>query len=422
MADPPAHDVADLALAPLGRGRVEWATRQMPVLARVRDRFASDRPLEGVRIGASLHVTAETAVLLGALAAGGAELSVCASNPLSTNDEVAAFLVQAEGIATFACRGEDHERYVAHADAVLDRRPHITVDDGCDLVARLHGARGADASGVLAGTEDTSTGALRLRALAAGGGLSYPVLALSGAATRCLADNRLGTGQSTIEGILRSTNVLLAGATVVVAGYGNCGRAVASRARGLGAIVIVTEIDPLKALEAVTDGYGVLPMSQAAPIGEIFVTATGNRDVIRREHLERMRDGAILANAGHFDVEIDVGALRELAGGSARRVRPMVDDFEVGRDRHLLLLAEGRLVNLGAADGHPPQVMDLSFSVQALACEWIVRHGESLAPGVHDLPPAVDDEIARMKLSAMGVAIDTPTERQRDYLATWGAD
>jgi adenosylhomocysteinase len=416
------HDVADLKLAPLGRSRVEWAARQMPVLARVRERFASEAPLEGVRIGASLHVTAETAVLLGALAAGGAELSVCASNPLSTNDEVAAFLVEDEGIATFACRGEDPAKYLAHADAVLDRAPHITVDDGCDLVARLHGARRAAAAGVLGGTEDTSTGALRLRALAAGGGLSYPVLALSGAATRSLADNRLGTGQSTIEGIVRSTNVLLAGTTVVVAGYGNCGRSVAARARGLGAIVVVTEIDPLRALEAVTDGFRVLPMSEAAPVGQIFVTATGNRDVIAREHLEQMRDGAILANAGQFDVEIDVASLWELAGGKVRRLRPMVDEYEIAPGRRLLLLAEGRLVNLGAADGHPPQVMDLSFSVQALACEWMVRNAEGLDAQVYDLPPVLDDEIALMKLSAMGVSIDTPTDRQLDYLATWSTD
>jgi adenosylhomocysteinase len=415
------HDVSDIGLAPLGRGRVEWASRQMPVLGTVRERFEREGLFAGVRIGASLHVTAETAVLLGTLAAGGAELSVCASNPLSTNDEVAAFLVADEGIATFARRGEDAASYLAHVDAVIDRKPQFTVDDGCDLLARLHGVRRGDIGDVIAGTEDTSTGAIRLRALAAAGGLSYPVLALSGAAIRALADNRLGTGQSTIDGICRSTNVLWAGSTVVVAGYGNCGRGVASRARGLGAIVIVTEVDPLRAYEALTDGFRVLPMEHAAPLGEIFVTATGNRDVLRREHFEQMRDGAIMANAGQFDVEIDVGALRALGEGRHRRLRPMVDEYLIGSPgRRLLLLAEGRLVNLGAADGHPPQVMDLSFTVQALACEWLMRHAGSLSPGVHDLPPAIDDEIARLKLAAMGVAIDDLTEGQRGYLATWG--
>jgi adenosylhomocysteinase len=421
MTELPPHDVSDLELATHGRGRVEWASRQMPVLATVRDRFEKEKLFAGVRIGASLHVTAETAVLLGALAAGGAELSVCASNPLSTNDEVAAFLVAEEGVATFARRGEDQASYLGHVDAVLQRRPQFTVDDGCDLVARLHGVWQAQIREVIAGTEDTSTGAVRLRALAAAGGLSYPVLALSSAAIRALADNRLGTGQSTIDGIIRSTNVLLAGATVVVAGYGNCGRGVANRARGLGAIVIVTEVDPLRAFEALTDGFRVMPMSEAASVGEIFVTATGNRDVICREHFEQMRDGAIMANAGQFDVEIDVGALKAASEDRFRRLRPMVEEYLVGSPgRRLLLLAEGRLVNLGAADGHPPQVMDLSFTVQALACEWLITHADSLSPSVHDLPPAIDEEIARLKIAAMGVAIDELTGGQKTYLATWG--
>ena len=410
--------MSDLALAPLGRDRVQWASRQMPVLATVRERFEADRLFVGVRIGASLHVTAETAVLLGTLAAGGAELSVCASNPLSTNDEVAAFLVADERIATFARRGEDPVRYLEHVDAVIERLPQVTIDDGCDLVARLHGAKRSHAGQVIGGTEDTTTGAIRLRALAAAGGLSYPVLALSGAATRVLADNRHGTGQSTIDGIVRSTNVLLAGATVVVAGYGNCGRAVATRARGLGAIVVVTEVEPLKALEADMDGFSVRPMETAAGLGEIFVTATGNRGVIRSEHFDQMRDGAILANAGQFDVEIDVPALRARAEDQ-RRLRPMVDEYVVG-GRRLLLLAEGRLVNLGAADGHPPQVMDLSFSVQALACEWLVKNAASLTPSVHDLPATIDDEIARLKLAAMGVRIDELSDGQREYLKSWG--
>ena len=420
MAPLTAHDVADLGLAPLGRARVEWATRQMPVLASVRERFRKEQPLRGVRIGASLHVTAETAVLLSTLAAGGAELSVCASNPLSTNDEVAAFLAADEEIATFARRGEAPADYLGHVDAVLDRSPALTVDDGCDLVDRLHATRREQLGKVLAGTEDTSTGALRLRALAERGGLGYPVLALSGAATRTLADNRHGTGQSTIDGILRSTNVLLAGASVVVAGYGNCGRAVASRARGLGALVTVTEVDPLKALEAVTDGFNVLPMERAAEIGQLFVTATGNRDVLRPEHFEKMREGAILANAGQFDVEIDVAGLERLSGGH-RRLRPLVDEYTVGSPaRRLLLLAEGRVVNLAAADGHPPQVMDLSFTVQALACEWLVGHAAGLSSSVHDLPEGIDDEIARLKLEAMGVEIDRLSDEQRRYLANWG--
>ncbi len=422
MAAPPPHDVADLELAPLGRARVEWASRQMPVLATIRERLAAERPFDAVPIGASLHVTAETAVLLGTLAAGGAELSVCASNPLSTNDEVAAFLVVEEGVATFARRAESPDRYLAHVDAVLDRRPLLTVDDGCDLVERLHGARAKDAEGVLAGTEDTSTGALRLRALAAGRGLAYPVLALSGAATRMLADNRHGTGQSTLDGIVRATNRLLAGATVVVAGYGNCGRAVANRARGLGSVVLVTEIDPLKALEAVMDGFPVVSMERAAPLGDIFVTATGNRDVLTAGHFEQMRDGAILANAGQFDVEIDVAGLRHVARAH-RRIRPMVDEYVLGLpDRRLLLLAEGRLVNLALADGHPPQVMDLSFSVQALACEWLIRHASDLPPALHALPEAIDAEIARLALGAMGVRIDEPSELQRRYLESFDLD
>lgn len=420
MASPPSHDVTDVGLGALGRDRVEWASRRMPVIATVRERFEHERPFAGMRIGASLHVTAETAVLLGTLAAGGAELSVCASNPLSTNDEVAAFLVIEEGIATFARRGEDPESYIRHVDAVLDRRPQLTIDDGCDLVARVHGARSELAAEIIAGTEDTSTGAIRLRALAAAGGLKYPVLALSGAATRTLADNRHGTGQSTLDGIVRATNVLLAGATVVVGGYGNCGRGVASRARGLGAIVIITEVDPLRALEAATEGYSVMPMERAASIGEIFVTATGNRDVLRREHFEQMRDGAIMANAGQFDAEIDVGCLRQLSAGRERRLRPMVDEYVVGSpERKLLLLAEGRLVNLGAADGHPPQVMDLSFALQALACEWLVANAGSLPPAVHVPPAEIDDELARLKLVAMGISIDQLSEEQRSYLKSW---
>lgn len=415
----PPHDVADVRLAPAGRSRIESARREMPVLSRLRDRFASERRFAGVRIGASLHVTAETAVLLTALRAGGAELSVCASNPLSTNDEVAASLVADEGIATFARRGEEADRYLANLDAVIDRAPELTIDDGCDLAARLHGPRLERASTIRAGTEDTATGAVRLRALAAAGELRYPVLALNSASSRRLADNRHGTGQSTLDGIMRATNVLFAGTNVVVAGYGNCGRSVAARARGLGAIVLVTEIDPMQALEAVMDGFTVLPMSEAASRGHVFVTATGNAGVLTAEHFAVMKDGAILANAGQFDVEIDVPALAKMSL-SHRRLRPNVDEYELGPpSRRLVLLAEGRLVNLGIADGHPPQVMDISFAVQALACEWLLDNASRLGPGVHDLPRPIDEEVARLKLAAMGVRIDTATAAQRDYLASW---
>ncbi len=420
MPPRPACDISDLSLASAGRERVVWAVRRMPVLAAVRERLGRERPLEGIRIGASLHVTAETAVLLRTLVAGGADLALCASNPLSTNDEVAAFLVADEGIATFARRGEDRATYDGHIEAVLDSKPMITIDDGCELVGRIHLSRPATASAVMAGTEDTTTGAVRLRALASAGALLYPVVVLSGAATRILADSRHGTGQSTLDGIMRATNVLIAGATVVVAGYGNCGRAIASRARGLGALVIVTEVDPMRALEAVTEGFRVMRMEEAAPLGDIFVTATGNRDVISADHFGVMRDGAILANAGQFDLEIAVGALGRLAS-ERTRLRPMVDEYVLGESRRLLLLAEGRLVNLAAADGHPPQVMDLSFAVQALACEWIVRHAGTLAPSVHEAPGSIDDEIARLKLEAAGVEIDALSEAQREYLASWGS-
>lgn len=416
----PPHDVADLGLAGLGQARAEWAAEQMPVMATVRRRFSAERPLTGWRIGASLHVTAETAVLLGTLSAGGAELFVCASNPLSTNDEVAAFLVAEEAIATFARRGEDPERYQRHVEAVLDAHPRLTVDDGCDLVARLHLARPSQAVEVVAGTEDTSTGAVRLRALAASGGLHYPVLSLSASQTRSLADNRHGTGQSVLDGIIRTTNALLAGATVVVAGYGNCGKGVASRARGLGAVVIVTEVDPRRALEAAMDGFEVSSMAAAAREGDIFVTATGNRDVLTREHFALMRDGAVLANAGQLDVEIDLGALDELAAGQRRRLRPNLEEYRLGPSGpRLRLLAEGRLVNLAAADGHPPQVMDLSFGLQALSLEWLAGRAGGLPPGVHEPPAAIDEELARLKLEAMGVEIDTLTRAQERYLAAF---
>jgi adenosylhomocysteinase len=419
----PPHDVADLSLAAEGHDRVEWASSRMPVLATVRSRFSAERPLEGIRVGACLHVTAETANLLRTLTTGGAEVTVCASNPLSTRDDVAAALVTVDGVATFARHGEAPAVYAAHLDAVLDRSPSLTVDDGCDLIARLHLERPRQAAGIMGGTEDTTTGALRLRAIAASGSLAYPVVAVSGAETRRLADNRYGTGQSTMDGIMRATNVLIAGTTVVVAGYGNCGRGIADRARGLGAIVIVTETDPMRALEAVLDGYRVMPMSQAVREGQIFLTATGNRDVISREHFAVMRDGAILANAGNFDAEIDAVALAELAASSRRQIRPMVDEFVItdsqGKSRRLLLLAQGRLVNLAVAEGHPPQVMDLSFAVQALACEWLVRRHAELDPVLHDVPEEIDAAVATMKLTTMGVAVDDLSTAQQAYLASW---
>lgn len=416
----PRHDVTDLELAPQGASRVEWAGDQMPVLRTVRRRFEAERPLEGWRIGASLHVTAETAVLLGTLAAGGAELSVCASNPLSTTDEVAAFLVAEEKISTFARRGEDLDRYRSHVDAVLDARPQLTVDDGCDLVARLHLARPEQVGEVVAGTEDTRTGAVRLRALASSGRLKFPVLALSASEVRNLADNRHGTGQSVLEGIVRATSALLAGARLVVAGYGSCGKGVASRARGLGASVIVTEVDPRRALEAAMDGFIVEEMAEAARTGDIFVTATGNRDVLSGAHFEAMGDGAVLANAGQLDVEIDLASLEELAAGRKRRLRANLEEYLIGpEEKRLLLLSEGRLVNLAAAEGHPPQVMDLSFGLQALALEWLAANAKDLAPGVHEPPAAIDEDLARLKLEAMGLRIDQLTAAQERYLAAF---
>jgi adenosylhomocysteinase len=414
------HDVADLTLAPAGAGRVEWATARMPVLQTVRGRFEQDQPFAGIRIGACLHVTPETAALLATLVSGGAQVSLCASNPLSTKDEVAASLVVNSGVATFARRGESPSTYSEHVGAVLDGRPQITIDDGCDLVARLHLERAEQLPEILGGTEDTTTGAAHLRALEAAGSLAYPIVAVSAAATRALADNRYGTGQSALDGIIRATNTLLAGTRVVVAGYGNCGRGIAERARGMGASVTVTEVSPLRALEAVLDGYEVMPMEQAAAVGRIFITATGSRDVIRAEHFALMPDGAILANAGHFDVEIDVRALQTVSDEHRRNVRPMVDEFMVG-GRRLLLLCEGRLVNLGAADGNPAQVMDISFAVQALVCEWLVLNQGDLRAAVYDVPAAIDSEVARLKLATMGVGLDALTSAQQEYLASLGA-
>jgi len=418
-----AGDVADLGLAELGRQRIAWADANMPVLRSIRERFARERPLEGVRVAACLHVTTETANLLKTLKAGGAEVVACASNPLSTQDDVAASLVVDEGIPTYAVKGEDAERYYAHIDAALDHRPHVTMDDGCDLVSRLHQERPGQVAEVLGGTEETTTGVIRLRAMEAHGALGYPIVAVNDADTKHLFDNRYGTGQSTLDGIVRATNVLLAGKTVVVAGYGYCGKGVASRARGMGAHVVVTEVDPLRALEAVMDGFRVLPMSEAAREGEIFVTVTGNRDVVRAEHFAVMRDGAILANSGHFDVEIDLEALAKLADGRRRAVRPMVEEFTVpaegGGTTRVLVIAEGRLVNLAAAEGHPAAVMDMSFANQALAVEWLLGRRGELPARVHEVPREIDEAIAALKLETMGVRIDELTAAQVAYLRSW---
>jgi len=414
-----SFDVTDPALAELGRQRIAWADTHMPVLTSIRERFAKERPLEGITMAACLHITTETANLLRTLKAGGARVVACASNPLSTQDDVAASLSLDEGIDTYARKGEDTETYFRHMDAVLDEHPQVTMDDGCDLVSRLHQQRADQVSEVLAGTEETTTGVIRLRAMEADGALRFPIVAVNDADTKHMFDNRYGTGQSTLDGIIRATNVLLAGRIVVVAGYGYCGKGVASRARGMGAQVVVCEVDPLRALEAVMDGFRVEPMSEAAREGDIFVTVTGDRDVLRAEHFEVMKDGAILANSGHFDIEIDLGALAELSGSSGRReVRPFVEEFLVG-DRRLLVIAEGRLVNLSAAEGHPASVMDMSFANQALSAEWVLARRGKLEPKVYDVPRDIDAEIARLKLETMGIDIDTLTPAQAEYLSSW---
>jgi adenosylhomocysteinase len=411
-------DVKDLALAVTGRERIEWAAGEMPVLALIRERFEKERPLAGVRIGACLHVTTETANLMETLAAGGAEVALCASNPLSTQDDVAAALCDQSGIKTFAIKGEDTETFFRHIDAVLDTRPHITMDDGADMVSVLHKQRAEQIAEIIGGTEETTTGVIRLRAMAADGALKYPIVSVNDADTKHLFDNRFGTGQSTIDAIMRATNRLLAGRRIVVCGYGMCGRGVASRARGMGAHVIVTEVDPTSALEAVMEGYTVMSLREAARIGDIFVTVTGDTGVIRREHMELMKDGAILANSGHFDVEIDKPALADLATGT-RRIRQFVDEYTMADGRKLHLLGEGRLVNLSAAEGHPAAVMDMSFANQALAAEWVVQRRGTLEPRVYEVPVEIDKDVARLKLHAMGVEIDTLTDEQDRYLHSW---
>ncbi|MEK6665954.1 MAG: adenosylhomocysteinase [candidate division NC10 bacterium] len=412
------HDAKDLSLAAAGRLRIEWAEHSMPVLRQIRDRFAKEQPLAGIRVGACLHVTTETAVLMMTLRAGGARVALCASNPLSTQDDVAAALVKEFDIPVFAQKGEDTARYYRHIQAVLASNPQITMDDGADLITTLHGAERQRLPGIIGGTEETTTGVIRLRAMERQGVLAYPIVAVNDADTKHLFDNRYGTGQSTIDGILRATNTLLAGKIIVVSGYGMCGRGVASRARGMGAQVVVTEVDPLRALEAVMEGYQVLPMSRAAEVGDLFVTVTGNTSVIRKEHFPRMKDGAILANSGHFNVEIDLEALGALSR-SRRAVRPFVEEFVLPGDRRIYVLGEGRLINLTAAEGHPAAVMDMSFANQALSVEHLVKQGRALEKRVYGVPREIDREIARLKLASMDIQVDELTPDQESYLSSW---
>jgi len=412
------YDIKDLSLADQGRLRIEWAAREMPVLEQIRERFSRERPLDGVRVSACLHVTTETANLMRVLQAGGADVVLCASNPLSTQDDVAAALVRHYEVPVFAIKGEDNETYYVHIKAALDHRPHVTMDDGADLVSTLHRERQDLLDDVIGGTEETTTGVIRLRAMADEGVLRYPIIAVNDAMTKHLFDNRYGTGQSTIDGLLRATNVLLAGKNFVVAGYGWCSRGIAMRARGMGANVIITEVDPLRALEAVMDGFRVMPMIEAAAIGDIFVTATGDIHVLDRPHFERMKSGAIMANSGHFNVEINLPALEAMAV-QKRRVRPFLDEYQLADGRCLYVAGEGRLVNLAAAEGHPSAVMDMSFANQALCVEYMTRHSSELERRVYPVPEEIDKTVARLKLQAMGVEIDVLTPEQEKYLASW---
>ena len=416
--DAPAHDVKDLALAAEGLRRIEWAERDMPVLRGIRERFAVEQPLAGFRVTACLHVTSETACLMRTLQAGGATVALCASNPLSTQDDVAAALVAEYGISVFAICGEDDDTYYRHINSAVDLRPHLTMDDGADVIGVIHATRRELLDSVIAGTEETTTGVIRLRAMQADGVLGFPVIAVNEAQTKHLFDNRYGTGQSTVDGIIRATNVLLAGRTFVVAGYGWCGRGLAERARGMGAHVLVTEVDPLRALQAAMDGFRVVTMEEAAPLGDIFCTATGVIGVIRGEHFDAMRDGALIANTGHFNVEIDVPALRQRATATSAP-RPSVERFVLADGRTLNLLAEGRLVNLTAAEGHPASVMDMSFANQALSAEYAIRHADTLENRVYVVPTEIDEAIARLKLAAMGITIDELSDEQRRYLGSW---
>ena len=411
-------DVRNVALAAEGVRRIEWADNSMPVLRTIRERFEREKPFSGLRMSACLHVTAETANLCRTLIAGGADLVLCASNPLSTQDDVAAALVAEYGVSTYAIKGEDHDTYYRHLAIACDHKPNITMDDGCDLVFMLTRDRPDDAANVIGSMEETTTGVIRLRAMEAKGELKFPVIAVNDADCKHFFDNRYGTGQSTLDGIIRATDMLIAGKKVVVAGYGWCGRGTAMRADGLGATVIVTEINPLKAIEAAMDGYNVMPMADAARVGDLFVTVTGNKNVIRPEHFEVMKDGAVVCNSGHFNVEIDIPGLSRLAKGVRTQVRNLVDAYDLPDGRTVYLLAEGRLVNLAAAEGHPASVMDMSFAVQALTSEWVVKNKDALDVKVHDVPHEVDEWVAAIKLQTMGIDIDTLTDEQVEYLAS----
>jgi adenosylhomocysteinase len=411
-------DVKSMELADLGKKRIEWANQSMPVLQIIRKEFIKNQPLKGIRIAACLHVTAETANLMIALRDGGADTVLCASNPLSTQDDVAASLVKDYGVPVFAIKGEDNDTYYSHIMAALDHKPQITMDDGADLVGVLHTKRVAELAHVIGGTEETTTGVIRLRAMAKEGALKFPIIAVNDADTKHLFDNRYGTGQSTMDGIIRATNFLIAGSKFVVAGYGWCGRGLASRARGSGAEVIVTEIDPTKALEAVMDGFRVMSMAEAAKLGDVFCTVTGNKNVLAKEHFELMKDGAIIANSGHFNVEIDIPSLERMSS-SKRTTRNFVEEYSLKDGRKINLLGEGRLINLAAAEGHPPSVMDMSFADQALSCEYMVKNYKTLEKKVYTVPLDLDKRVARLKLESMGIKIDKLTSEQEEYLASW---
>jgi len=411
-------DVKDISLADAGKRKIEWSQQQMPVLQIIRKRFIKEQPLKGLRVSACLHVTSETANLMIALRDGGAEIVLCASNPLSTQDEVAASLNRDYNIPTYAIKGEDNETYYSHLRAALDHKPQMTMDDGADLVTMLLTKRPEQVKDVIAGTEETTTGVIRLRAMAKDGTLKYPVIAVNDAQTKHFFDNRYGTGQSTLDGVIRATNLLLAGLKVVIAGYGWCGRGVAMRAKGHGADVIITEIDPVKGIEAVMDGFRVLPMVDAAKEGDVFITVTGNKNVIRAEHFDHMKSGAVVCNSGHFNVEIDIPALERLSSGK-REVRPLVDEYQLKDGRRICLIGEGRLVNLATAEGHPASVMDMSFANQALSAEYLVKHAKDLKPQVYVVPEDLDKEIAKMKLESMGHKLDKLTPEQEHYLASW---
>ncbi len=412
-------DVKDPSLAAQGRYKIEWAESQMPVLKAIRERFAKELPLKGLKVSACLHVTSETAGLMRTLQAGGADIVLAASNPLSTQDEVAASLVVNDEMPVYAIKGEDNETYYRHLNAALDHHPQMTMDDGCDLVSVLHKERPNQVPEILCGTEETTTGVIRLRAMAQDGALRFPVLAVNDSMTKHQFDNRYGTGQSTLDGIIRATNILLAGRSLVVIGYGWCGRGVASRGKGMGAHVIVTEVDPLKALEAVMDGFQVMPLAQAAKVGDIFVTVTGNKNVIDGEHMAVMKSGAVVCNSGHFNAEINIPALKAMSVGEPRNVRPFVEQYTTKDGRQINMLGDGRLINLAAAEGHPAAVMDMSFANQALGAEFMLKNFKTLSPNVYTIPEAIDREIARLKLATMGVSIDLLTNEQTKYLASW---